>query len=78
MYQVNAITKGVDPQSEVNVRLEESGFSVQGQGQDIDTMVASAKSYINALNKLIYKREKFESGSIKFLKKDSNINKHVI
>ncbi|MBD74466.1 MAG: 2-isopropylmalate synthase [Rickettsiales bacterium] len=78
LYQVNAITKGVDAQAEVNVRLEESGFSVQGQGQDIDTMVASAKSYINALNKLIYKREKFESGSIKFLKKDSNINKHVI
>ncbi len=76
LYQVNAITKGVDAQAEVTVRLEENGFSVQGQGQDIDTMVASAKSYINALNKLIYKRERYQSGSMKFLK--GNMNKHVI
>tara|TARA_B100000989_G_scaffold114584_1_gene84190 strand:+ start:9885 stop:11468 length:1584 start_codon:yes stop_codon:yes gene_type:complete len=78
LYQVNAITKGVDAQAEVSVRLEENGFSVQGQGQDIDTMVASAKSYINALNKLIYKRERYKSGSMKFSKDNNNINKHVI
>ena len=78
LYQVNAITKGIDSQAEVNVRLEESGFSVQGQGKDFDTMVASAKAYINALNKLIAKREKFKSGSIKFSKSKKSINKHII
>ena len=78
LFQVNSITKGVDAQAEVNVRLQESGISVQGQGKDIDTMVASAKAYINALNKLINKREKYKSGSIKFSSKIEPIDKHVI
>ena len=52
--------------------------SVQGQGKDIDTMVASAKAYINALNKLINKREKYKSGSIKFSSNIEPIDKHVI
>ena len=46
--------------------------------KDIDTMVASAKAYINALNKLINKREKYKSGSIKFSSKIEPIDKHVI
>ena len=78
LFQVNSITKGVDAQAEVNVRLQESGISVQGQGKDIDTMVASAKAYISALNKLINKREKYKSGSIKFSSKIEPIDKHVI
>ena len=78
LFHVNSITKGVDAQAEVTVRLEESGFSVQGQGKDIDTMVASAKAYISALNKLINKREKHKSGSLKFSTKTKNINKHAI
>ena len=78
LFQVNSITKGVDAQAEVNVRLQESGISVQGQGKDIDTMVASAKAYINALNKLINKREKYKSGSIKFSSNIEPIDKHVI
>ncbi len=58
IYQVHAVTGGTDAQAEVMVRLEESGKTVQGQGADADTLVASARAYINALNKLLVKREK--------------------
>lgn len=58
LYQVHAVTQGTDAQAEVTVRLEEDGKTVNGQGADTDTMVASAKAYINALNKLLVKREK--------------------
>ena len=58
VYQVNAITKGTDAQAEVSVRLEDEGLSVLGVGNDIDTMVASGKAYINGLNKLIQKKAK--------------------
>ena len=53
LYQVAAITHGTDAQAEVTVRLEsEDGTFINGTGADIDTMVASAKAYINALCKL--------------------------
>jgi 2-isopropylmalate synthase len=58
LYQVHAVTGGTDAQAEVTVRLEEDGRSVNGQAADTDTMVASVKAYINALNKLLVKREK--------------------
>ena len=58
LYQVHAVTAGTDAQAGVSVRLEENGRSVNGQGADTDTMVASARAYINALNKLLVKREK--------------------
>ena len=58
LYQVHAVTEGTDAQAEVTVRLEEGGKTVNGQGADTDTMVASVKAYINALNKLLVKREK--------------------
>ena len=58
LYQVHAVTEGTDAQAEVTVRLEEAGKTVNGQGADTDTMVASVKAYINALNKLLVKREK--------------------
>ncbi len=58
LYQVHAVTKGTDAQAEVTVRLEENGKSVNGQGADTDTLVASARAYINALNKLLVKRQK--------------------
>ncbi|MFC0712218.1 2-isopropylmalate synthase [Azorhizophilus paspali] len=50
LYSVNAITEGSDSQGEVTVRLEKSGRIVNGNGADIDILVASAKAYINALN----------------------------
>jgi len=58
LYQVHAVTEGTDAQAEVSVRLSEDGKTVVGLGADTDTLVASAKAYINALNKLIVKREK--------------------
>ncbi len=58
LYQVQAVTKGTDAQAEVTVRLRENGKSVNGQGSDTDTMVASAKAYLHALNKLLVKRER--------------------
>ena len=58
LYQVQAVTGGTDAQAEVTVRLEEEGKTVNGQGADYDTLVASARAYVNALNKLLVKREK--------------------
>ena len=58
LYQVHAVTHGTDAQAEVTVRLEEDGRTVNGQAADTDTMVASVKAYLNALNKLLVKREK--------------------
>ena len=53
LYSVNAITSGTDAQGEVTVRLEKGGRIVNGQGADTDIVIASAKAYLNALNKLI-------------------------
>jgi 2-isopropylmalate synthase len=58
LYQVNAVTEGTDAQAEVSVRLEENGKTVTGRAADTDTLVASAKAYVNALNKLFVKRLK--------------------
>jgi len=58
LYQVHAVTKGTDAQAEVTVRLEEDGRTVAGRAADTDTMVASVKAYVNALNKLLVKRDK--------------------
>jgi len=53
LYSVNAITSGTDSQGEVTVRLERGGRIVNGQGADTDIVIASAKAYINAVNKLL-------------------------
>jgi 2-isopropylmalate synthase len=53
LYSVNNITSGTDAQGEVTVRLEKGGRIVNGQGADTDIVVASAKAYINALNKVL-------------------------
>jgi len=58
LYQVHAVTQGTDAQAEVSVRLSESGKSVTAKGADPDTLVASARAYIAALNKLMVKRLK--------------------
>ena len=56
LYSVGAVTEGTDAQARVTVRLEENGKMVDGQGADTDTIVASARAYIHALNKLLVKR----------------------
>jgi 2-isopropylmalate synthase len=58
LFQVHAVTAGTDAQAEVTVRLEEKGKTVNGQGADTDTLVASCRAYVHALNKLMTKREK--------------------
>jgi 2-isopropylmalate synthase len=63
LYQVHAVTEGTDAQATVSVRLEEDGRIVTGQSADTDTVVASVRAYVNALNRLIVKREKTAPGS---------------
>ncbi|MDA0968193.1 MAG: 2-isopropylmalate synthase [Proteobacteria bacterium] len=58
LYQVHAITAGTDAQGEVTVRLEDDDLSSQAKGSDLDIIVASAKAYISALNRLIFKKTK--------------------
>jgi 2-isopropylmalate synthase len=58
VYQVLAVTEGTDAQATVRVRMEEDGKIVNGESSDTDTVVASAKAYVNALNKLMVRREK--------------------
>ncbi|MFZ4647495.1 MAG: alpha-isopropylmalate synthase regulatory domain-containing protein, partial [Gemmataceae bacterium] len=56
LYQVHAVTAGTDAQAEVSVVLAEHGRTVRGTGAHTDTLVASARAYVNALNKLMVKR----------------------
>ena len=58
LYSVNNITSGTDAQGDVTVRLEKTSRIVNGQGADTDIVIASARSYINALNKLIQATER--------------------
>jgi 2-isopropylmalate synthase len=58
LYQVHAVTEGTDAQAEVSVRLASDGRAVTARGADPDTLVASAKAYLGALNKLMVKRQK--------------------
>jgi 2-isopropylmalate synthase len=58
LYQVHAVTEGTDAQATVSVRMEEEGRIVTGQSADTDTVVASAKAYVHALNRLLVRREK--------------------
>ncbi len=62
LYQVSAVTEGTDAQATVSVRMEEDGRIATGQSADTDTVVASAKAYINALNRLLVRREKSDPG----------------
>ena len=56
--KVHAVTEGTDAQATVSVKIEEKGKTTVGQAADSDTLVASANAYINALNKMIIKRDK--------------------
>ncbi|MDB5664275.1 2-isopropylmalate synthase [Cypionkella sp.] len=58
LYQVQAVTEGTDAQATVSVRMEEAGRIVTGASADTDTVVASVKAYVNALNKLVVRRQK--------------------
>jgi 2-isopropylmalate synthase len=58
LYSVNAVTQGTESQGEVTVRLAKGGRVVNGIGADTDIVVASAKAYVSALNRLASKVEK--------------------
>ncbi len=58
LYQVHAVTEGTDAQATVTVRMEEAGKIVTGHSSDTDTIVASVRAYVNALNKLMVRRLK--------------------
>lgn len=62
LYQVHAVTEGTDAQATVSVRMEENGKIVTGQSADTDTVVASAKAYVSALNRLLVRRETTDVG----------------
>ncbi|MBX6744231.1 MAG: 2-isopropylmalate synthase [Acetobacteraceae bacterium] len=64
LYAVQSVTGGTDAQARVTVRLEEGGKLVDGQGSDTDTIVASARAYVHALNKLLVKRERTAPGEM--------------
>ena len=53
LYHVQAVTEGTDAQAEVSIRLAQDGRSMTGKGSDPDTLVASGRAYIAALNKLM-------------------------
>jgi 2-isopropylmalate synthase len=65
MYVVKAITGGTDAQGEVSVRVQEDGRTVSGHGADTDIITASARAYLNALNKLAYLASKHAQGEQK-------------
>jgi 2-isopropylmalate synthase len=58
LYQVHAVTEGTDAQAEVSVRLSHEGRSMTARAADPDTLVASAKAYLGALNKIVAKRKR--------------------
>lgn len=64
LFTINAITTGTDAQGEVRVRVEEDGVEATGFGAHTDIIVASAKAYVDALNKLDY-RKKFPPGAMR-------------
>ena len=59
-YKVNAITGGTDAQGEVTVSIEDSGKSATGRGTDLDIVIASAKAFVSALNRLEYRKGRIE------------------
>jgi 2-isopropylmalate synthase len=64
LFTVGAVTEGTDAQAKCTVRLEEDGKLVDGQGADTDTIVAAARAYVHALNKLMVKRVRTEPAAL--------------
>ncbi len=58
LYSVNNITSGTDAQGEVTVRLEKAGRIIHGHGADTDIVIASAKAYVDAWNRLLSQNQR--------------------
>ncbi|KGJ10808.1 2-isopropylmalate synthase (plasmid) [Paracoccus versutus] len=63
LYQVHAVTEGTDAQATVSVRMEEEGRIATGQASDTDTILASVKAYVGALNRLKVRRDMVGEGA---------------
>ena len=63
-FDVHAVTEGTDAQASVSVKLSEAGRTVTGRGADVDTLVATARAYIHALNRLAVKRGRHAVGGV--------------
>ncbi len=57
-YALAAVTEGADAQGEVNIRIEQDGLTVRGKGASTDVVEASARAYLDAVNRLLARREK--------------------
>ncbi|GGB36145.1 2-isopropylmalate synthase [Roseibium aquae] len=64
LYQVHAVTEGTDAQAEVSVRLEAGGRISTGKGADTDTLVASARAYVAAMNRLALRQQGTNPGAL--------------
>ncbi|MEX2158049.1 MAG: 2-isopropylmalate synthase [Dehalococcoidia bacterium] len=62
-FSVKSVTQGIDAQGEVTIRIESDGRTYAGRGADTDIIVASAKAYMNALNRLLFVQRKGASGA---------------
>jgi 2-isopropylmalate synthase len=56
-YELSALSSGADAQGKVNLSIEENGMTSRGQGRHTDVVVASALSFVNALNQQAYQRQ---------------------
>ena len=56
-FSVNSVTEGIDAIGEVLIRIESEGITYTGRGADTDIIVASARAYMNALNRLLAARK---------------------
>jgi len=64
LYSVGAVTEGTDAQAKVTVRLERGESWWMGRGRITDTIVASVRAYVHALNKLLVKRTRAEPAAL--------------
>ena len=52
-FNVQAVTEGIDSQATVTMRVESNGQTYTGRGASTDTLVASAKAYLSAVNRML-------------------------
>jgi 2-isopropylmalate synthase len=64
-YSIRAVTAGTDAMGEVTLRMRDDGHFVTGRGASTDIVEASAKAYIDALNKIAAWRKRTENGNVR-------------
>jgi 2-isopropylmalate synthase len=61
-FSVQSVSAGIDPMGEVSVRVESDEGTFIGRGASTDIVVAAARAYLNALNKVVAARRDREAG----------------